>query len=556
MCGMLASFGAPGALLLAAAIVGRTITLAINIINADLASTVTANTTGDIWVVNAGVNVTTTGDAFDGTGASGDRTFLISGHLIAEADGIHLGDGTGGNRIDILSSGSIFAENHAVESSGGLLDLTNEGNIFSIKQALMVAGSYNVVANTGTITSSHDLAIEADGDFNSIGNGGAITGYVYAIFSGGSAQITNTGTLSSQFIGIGASPFTDSGNGGHNNIANAGTLSTGATAILSSFGSSNIINTGTITSGGYGISANGGNNIINNSGNLSAGVNGIDTQGSGNLIVNSGSLTSSDSAPADGAVNIASVRSETNRLVNNGEINSPYNAVVGGSGNETVTNRGIMNGNVELGGGRDALRNGGDVLGDVNLGSGNDLFKGWDGAVEGSIFGGNGKDTITGGISDDAIFGNAGADVLKGGQGDDILTGGAGRDLMRGGEGDDTLTGGAGRDLMRGGLGADTFDFNAIGESTAGAQRDHLLDFTKGEDVIDLHTIDAKPGVAGNQDFTFINNAAFSGAGGELRAANSGSNSIISGDTNGDGTADVQMLLVGVNNLTEADFVL
>ena len=77
--------------------------MAINAISADTSTTIVANTPGDIWIVNAGVRVTTAGDAIDGSGSNGDKTFLIHGHLISEDDGINLGnelfnDG-GGNQI-------------------------------------------------------------------------------------------------------------------------------------------------------------------------------------------------------------------------------------------------------------------------------------------------------------------------------------------------------------------------------------------------------------------------------------------------------------------------
>src|SRR3990172_10917091 len=98
--------------------------MAINAISADTSTTIVANTSGDIWLVKEFVEVTTTGDAIDGNGANGDKTFLIHGHLIADGgDGIDLGDETtnsgGNNRVHILSTGSIYAESSAIESAGG-----------------------------------------------------------------------------------------------------------------------------------------------------------------------------------------------------------------------------------------------------------------------------------------------------------------------------------------------------------------------------------------------------------------------------------------------------
>ena len=246
---------------------------------------------------------------------------------------------------------------------------------------------------------------------------------------------------------------------------------------------------------------------------------GIGLVGNHGLIVNNGSVTTGLSNIIGGiGVYIIGDVGDTNQLVNNGVISASLYAVGGGKGIETIINHGAMIGNIALSGGAD-------------------LFKGWGGTVDGDIHGGGGNDTLIGGASDDVIFGERGNDVLKGANGDD------------------TLTGGAGRDNMTGGAGADTFDFNAIGETTVGALRDRIADFSKGEDVIDLATIDAMTG-AGNQVFDFIGTTGFSGIKGELRAANASGNTIVAGDTDGDGSADFQILLVGVTGLTEGDFVL
>jgi len=66
-----------------------------------------------------------------------------------------------------------------------------------------------------------------------------------------------------------------------------------------------------------------------------------------------------------------------------------------------------------------------------------------------------------------------------------ILNGGAGDDSLTGGHGADSINGGAGADLLTGGAGADRFVYMSAAEST-GAHHDTILDFTFGEDVIDL----------------------------------------------------------------------
>jgi hypothetical protein len=55
--------------------------------------------------------------------------------------------------------------------------------------------------------------------------------------------------------------------------------------------------------------------------------------------------------------------------------------------------------------------------------------------------------------------------------------------------------------------------------------------------------------------FHFIT-GAFTGHKGELHSVNSGANSIMSGDVDGDKQADFSILVENVNNLDAGDFVL
>ena len=170
-----------------------------------------------------------------------------------------------------------------------------------------------------------------------------------------------------------------------------------------------------------------------------------------------------------------------------------------------------------------------------------------------ALFGGAGDDKLYGGSGDDSLYGSAGNDVLDGGLGNDLLSGGAGsnwasyatsgaavqvslaittaqntggagtdtlssiqnllgsgygdtltgdanNNKLTGGGGDDVLIGGGGQDVLLGGVGADSFVFNVKGDSTVSAP-DIIVDFTTGQDHIDLHAIDADTTTAGNQAF-------------------------------------------------------
>jgi Ca2+-binding RTX toxin-like protein len=217
----------------------------------------------------------------------------------------------------------------------------------------------------------------------------------------------------------------------------------------------------------------------------------------------------------------------------------------------------------------------------------------------GLVLRGNGlANTITGGDGNDTLNGGGGADAMNGSDGDDryfidnagdtvtdasgldsiyttidhslgagferlyarsdtglILTGNGVGNVIAGRGGNDTITGGGGRDVMTGGAGGDTFVFQALSDSLVGGQRDVIRDFA-GVDKIDLATIDANSGLADDQAFDFIGASAFTHTAGELQAKAFGANTLISGDVDGDGKGDFQILLSGSVTLQATDFLL
>lgn len=99
-----------------------------------------------------------------------------------------------------------------------------------------------------------------------------------------------------------------------------------------------------------------------------------------------------------------------------------------------------------------------------------------------------GDDIIDGGTGNDTMAGGSGADTINGNVGNDFIDGGYGPDQIHGGAGNDTLYGGIGQDTLHGGLGSDTIAFRSLEESKTG-HGDILLDFTRGEDIIDISAI-------------------------------------------------------------------
>jgi hypothetical protein len=147
----------------------------------------------------------------------------------------------------------------------------------------------------------------------------------------------------------------------------------------------------------------------------------------------------------------------------------------------------------------------------------------------------------------DNVFGYGGDDRLYGLGHDDSLSAGSGNDLLRGGLGIDYLFGGSG---------ADRFEYAYASESRGGT-RDMILDFNRAQgDKIDLHLMDANTDVAGNQDFTFIGNAAFSGAAGELRYGTVNGQVVVQGNTDADSDVDFLVRVNGTVPNQVGDFVL
>jgi hypothetical protein len=87
------------------------------------------------------------------------------------------------------------------------------------------------------------------------------------------------------------------------------------------------------------------------------------------------------------------------------------------------------------------------------------------------------------------------------------------------------------------------------------AAPDTIVGFVHGEDVLDFSSIDANSSQGGDQAFAF-------GGGNATVIANgvtwfeSGGNTVVQADVNGDANADLQIILAGVShNLTATDFI-
>ena len=146
------------------------------------------------------------------------------------------------------------------------------------------------------------------------------------------------------------------------------------------------------------------------------------------------------------------------------------------------------------------------------------------------------SDGLDGAEGNDTIIANGGPDLLDGGEGNDLINGGAGNDSLQGGEGADTLTGGTESDVF----------YYLVDYYSPPAGYDTITDFQTAFDTIDLSSVDANSLLAGNQAFN--TNGTSTNTPGDLWIAHYGGigsigNYMIYGDVNGDGNADLQILV-------------
>jgi Ca2+-binding RTX toxin-like protein len=110
------------------------------------------------------------------------------------------------------------------------------------------------------------------------------------------------------------------------------------------------------------------------------------------------------------------------------------------------------------------------------------------------------------------------------------------------------LTGGDDRDVFR------FFDGDL---ATIRGAADRITDFDHAlNERIRLDGVDANATLGGDQTVTSIGAGAFTGVAGQLHYAQSGGNTYIEGDTDGDGVADIVLRPDGLHALGASDFVL
>ncbi len=538
----------------------------------------------------------------------------------------------------ITTSGLSAGTAHTFASAGDELFVA-QGVTWGSSNSLIASTSLNnvsatfagdVIANSDGLTLSGDdvsVRIMATGSLTSYETGGGNAG----VYLGGSdGNLINDGHLSSA-QSIGVLSF------GGNQIINRGTIDAASGVFIGLFGGAGdiLINSGQISANSFsdttrdarfnnGVIAEGADSVIVNlaggiisaTGSEGAGVR-LHETANGSTVENHGEIVSLNYYGVSfGGLSAGNAGS----LFNDGLITGAAGSFLGSAQADAVTNRGVMNGDVSLGGGTDMFDGrGGTVEGSVSGGLGDDTYfvsddtlvlieaaaegtdtvkstTGWtlgdnfenltligDGNVRGigngenntitgnigdnRLRGKDGTDQMSGKDGDDRLYGGKGNDTLSGGDGDDFLSGGRNNDTLigggdddtlRGGRNNDTLNGGEGNDVLIGGLGTDVM--------TGGNGKDDFVFNRKGDslrgnssDSITDFTIDQdRIDLSGMRpDLTFIGSGGFSGTQGEVQVRTTGgTDNIIKVDVDGDGSWDRKVVVQGVTTLSEADFIL
>ncbi|MBN8531660.1 MAG: M10 family metallopeptidase C-terminal domain-containing protein, partial [Alphaproteobacteria bacterium] len=487
-----------------------------------------------------------------GSLAAGDFIASTSFALTAGVDNF-----LGGAGADTFSgSAANLAATDTLTGSGGVDYLT------------LTAGT--LTATTGAGVLSNVTGIEYFQLNSNAAHNLTLTDAYYASITGSGVAVTSTSTVG---ITVDATAFT----AGHHFYGNGGS---GADTLLGGAGNDTVV------------AGNGSNNsLTGGDGNDSMyGGEGSDTVRGGNgndTITGSTGYWSSDFYGDAGDDSIGGI---TGSLVDGGADNDTLtvydsNTILGGAGNDSIVG---ANGSVSIDGGADndtiSINNGQLTAGDtIAGGAGTDTIRfNWGGhTFDTTTMSLSGVENFTanggGGLSfvfNDAYFATLASATVTITGSDFSFTVNAsalgaansvnvtgsysnpGSDNYSGGAGADSLTGALNADTLSGGGGADRFIYTFNGgshESGIGAgNRDIISDFSQAQtDRLDLSAYAGaatfRAGGNGTADFT---------AGFQVAYQQSGGNTIVMVDTDGNNATDFEIELTGLFTLAGGDFVL
>ncbi|QXH62306.1 beta strand repeat-containing protein [Pseudomonas azerbaijanorientalis] len=539
-----------------------TYTLGNNVENLRLLSTGAANGTGNslnnVIDAGAGNNILNGGAGID-TASYAYATAAVTANLA-----LTTAQATGGSGSDtLLNFENLTGSNYHDKLTGNALANTLSGGLGS-DQLNGAAGADRMIGGDGA-----DLYyVDNAGDIVSETNAVASTGGIDTVYSLISAYTLTDNVENLRLLATGVANGTgnslnnviDAGAG--NNVLNGGAgIDTASYAYATAAVTANLGLTTAQATGGSG------SDTLLNFENLT-GSNYHDKL-TGNALANtlSGGLGSDQLNGAAGADrmiggdgadlyyvdNAGDIVSETNAVASTGGIDTVYSLISAYTLTDNVENLRLLSTGAANGTGN-SLNN------VINAGTGNNVLNGGTGVDTASYLYAGSAITASLAVTTAQATGGSGADTLlaienlTGSNYNDRLTGNTAANLLNGGGGNDILVGGMGKDVLTGGIGNDIFDFNALTETgLTSSTWDIITDFTRGADKIDLSTLDANAATTTNEAFHSVigSTAAFSAAG-QLKV----SAGVLYGNTDADSAAEFAIQIVGISNVTTADFIL
>ncbi len=383
-------------------------------------------------------------------GTTDGRSYLIPGHEI-------LSSSSDGFAFQATVGAALFVNGTILAAGNGVTDTVSAGT--ERNSVTLGFGSAVYATLSGIVLDAPRIRIDNFGLVSAVSAEGITIGGTQAVMS-------NSGAVSATRTAV---ALDGDGQSAHN----MGSLQAQHAVRIAGTGSL-LVNGGTLRSTGVSDVTAGGQDIST----------GIYVSGGGHIL-NTGMVSGVDYAI------YATTGAEGLTLRNAG---SMFGEVRAGSAGDRLTNLGLIEGAIDLGGGDDTYRalldgiatgmisggDGADLLVGANGpdrmegNAGNDTLRGFGGADE--LSGGEGADSILGDSDDDTLRGGAREDTLRGGDGDDLLEGDTGEDMLFGNDGEDLLRGGDGQDLLLGNAGQDSLD-GGTGDDTldGGTGQDELL---------------------------------------------------------------------------------
>lgn len=353
---------------------------------------------------------------------------------------------------NILTNGDFWSSPTDGGTRTGPITVTKDGVIRSASGFALdlTTGAYDLTVN-GVISSKLTVGVHLDVGLSpttiskvTVGASGQIHGDLAGIDSGHAVNLINGGVIS------GDSGVNIAGGGIDYKVTNTGTISGVAVAALAlnGGGKHTIINSG-LLDGDIRLSA-AGINVFNNSGHVTGDI----------LVINAGKKADAltNKALIDGNVNLGdgdnivtntgriagsvTLGDDNDKFTNNGDVQFFVDL---GRGNNTFKNSAIVDGDLTAGTGADNISNAGTINGSVNLGRGANVFTNT-GVVLGSVSTGSDADKFT-----------------NSGEVNGTITLGSGDDKFTGGKSSETISDEAGKDSYALGAGDDIFDAVASG---------------------------------------------------------------------------------------------